>query len=169
MGGDLRSAPGGASPSFLVAALKDPIGGNIDRIQIVKGWLGADGELEERVFDVAVSDGETIGPDGRCQAPVGNTVDVANATWTNSIGDTELIAVWEDPDFDADHQSLLLRARVGDPDAALDRLRGRVLRHRVSRRGPDDDAGEGVYVADLVHALAWKALSRADRLSPRDW
>jgi len=100
MGGDLRSAPSGKSPSFLVAALKDPIGANIDRIQIIKGWQTAAGELEEQIYDVAVSDGRTIGADGRCKTPVGDTVDVKNATWTNTIGDTELITVWKDPDFD---------------------------------------------------------------------
>jgi len=100
MGGDLRSAPAGGSPSFLVAALKDSIGGNLDRVQIIKGWMEDDGELQERVYDVAVSDGRSIGSDGRCKTPVGNTVDVASATWTNTIGDTELIAVWKDPDFD---------------------------------------------------------------------
>jgi len=101
MGGDLVSAPAGAAPSFLVAALKDPIGGNLDRIQIIKGWVDGD-ELEERVYDVAVSDGRTIGADGRCKTAVGNTVDVANATWTNTIGSTEFVAVWQDPDFDPD-------------------------------------------------------------------
>jgi len=101
MGGDLRSAPSGTSPSFLVAALKDPIGANLDRVQIIKGWLDADGDLQEKVYDVAVSDGREIGADGRARTPVGNTVDVANATWTNTIGDTELITVWVDPDFDA--------------------------------------------------------------------
>jgi hypothetical protein len=100
MGGDLSGAPPGRAPTFLVAALKDPLGGNLDRIQIVKGWLDASGELGERVYDVAVSDGRAIGPDGRCTTPVGNTVDVANATWTNTIGATELISVWTDPDFD---------------------------------------------------------------------
>ncbi len=100
MGGDLRSAPRGKSPSFLIAALKDPIGANIDRVQIIKGWRTAAGEVEERVYDVAVSDGRTIGRDGRCKTPVGNTVDVKNATWTNTIGDTEFITVWKDPDFD---------------------------------------------------------------------
>jgi hypothetical protein len=83
-----------------VAALKDPIGGNIDRIQIIKGWQDAKGKLHERVYDIAVSDGREIGADGRCKTPVGNTVDVENATWSNSIGDTELISVWKDPDFD---------------------------------------------------------------------
>jgi Protein of unknown function (DUF3604) len=100
MGGDLHGRPQGKSPSFLVAALKDPIGANLDRIQIVKGWVDAQGERQERVYDVAVSDDRTIGPDGRCRQPVGNTVDVANATWTNTIGATELIKVWTDPAFD---------------------------------------------------------------------
>ena len=100
MGGDLSNAPRGKSPSFLVAALKDPIGANVDRVQIIKGWRTAAGELEERIYDVAVSDGRKIGSDGRCKTPVGNTVDVKNASWTNTIGDTELITVWKDPDFD---------------------------------------------------------------------
>jgi hypothetical protein len=104
MGGDLRRAPSGGSPSFLVAALKDPIGGNLDRVQIIKGWTEGD-ELRERVYDVAVSDGREIGSDGRCKTPVGNTVDVANATWSNSIGDTEMITVWTDPDFDASQRA----------------------------------------------------------------
>ncbi len=100
MGGDLRQAPAGKSPTFLVAALKDPIGANLDRIQIIKGWMDKSGELREAIYDVAVSDGRTIGSDGRCKAPVGNTVDLANANWTNTIGDPELITVWKDPDFD---------------------------------------------------------------------
>jgi hypothetical protein len=100
MGGDLSNAPRGKSPSFLVAALKDPIGANIDRIQIVKGWRTAGGELEERIYDIAVSDGRAINSDGRCTTPVGNTVDVASASWTNTIGDTEFSTVWKDPDFD---------------------------------------------------------------------
>ena len=105
MGGDLRSAPPGKSPSFLVAALKDPIGANLDRVQIIKGWMDSGGELHERIYDVAVSDGRQIGPDGRTRTPVGNTVDVANASWTNTIGDTELITVWVDPDFDPNERA----------------------------------------------------------------
>jgi hypothetical protein len=100
MGGDLNSAPKGKSPSFLVAALKDPIGANLDRIQVIKGWLGKDGQTQERIFDVAVSGDRKIDADGRSKIPVGNTVDVANATWTNSIGAGEMITVWKDPDFD---------------------------------------------------------------------
>ncbi|WP_136798969.1 DUF3604 domain-containing protein [Desulfosediminicola ganghwensis] len=100
MGADLRNAPSGtAAPSFLVAALKDPYSGNLDRIQIIKGWLDSDGMTREKVYDVVWSGERT--PDEKGQLPaVGNTVDVKNATWTNSIGAPELIGVWTDPDFD---------------------------------------------------------------------
>ena len=99
MGGDLSSPSGNGSPTFLVAALKDPFGANLDRVQIVKGWLDARGDAQERVYDVVWSDDRRPGTDGKLPA-VGNTVDIGNATWTNTIGDTELITVWEDPDFD---------------------------------------------------------------------
>jgi len=100
MGGDLSNAPKGKSPTFIAAALKDPIGANLDRIQIIKGWLDKNGKTQERIYDVAVSGGRTIGADGRCKTPVGSTVDVENATWTNTIGAPELISVWKDPEFD---------------------------------------------------------------------
>jgi hypothetical protein len=101
MGGDLSAAPAGArAPTFLVRALRDVDGANLDRIQIVKGWLDASGSTHERIYDVAVSDGRAIGKDGRCRTPVGNTVDVANATYTNAIGDPYLQAAWIDPEFD---------------------------------------------------------------------
>lgn len=111
MGGDLSNAPQGKSPTFLVAALKDPIGANLDRIQIIKGWLDKDGKTQERIYDVAVSGGRSIGADGRCPTPVGNTVDVESATWTNSIGGPELITVWKDPEFDP-RQRAFYYARV---------------------------------------------------------
>ena len=100
MGGDLTAAPRGKSPTFLVAAVKDPIGANLDRVQIVKGWIDDDGESRERIYDVAVSDDREIGADGRCSTPVGNTVSLEDATWSNTIGATELITTWTDPDFD---------------------------------------------------------------------
>ena len=99
MGGDLTRAPAGKAPTFLVAALKDPIGGNLDRYQIVKGWVDSKGQTQEKVYDVAWSDDRQPGKDGKLP-PVGNTVNVKDATWTNTIGATELIAVWKDPDFD---------------------------------------------------------------------
>jgi hypothetical protein len=100
MGGDLTKPTPGKAPAFLVRALRDPDGANLDRVQIIKGWADADGGTHERIYDVAVSDGRTIGPDGRSPTPVGTTVDVANASYTNTIGATYLEAFWEDPDFD---------------------------------------------------------------------
>jgi hypothetical protein len=84
----------------MVRVLRDPDGANLDRVQVIKGWLGADGKARERIYDIAVSDGRTIGPDGRCATPVGDTVDVDEASFTNTIGDALLGAYWEDPDFD---------------------------------------------------------------------
>jgi uncharacterized protein DUF3604 len=105
MGGDLAAAPAGKPPTFLIAALKDPIGANLDRIQVVKGWVDKNGKTQERVYDVAVSGGRKIDADGRCKTLVGNTVDVENATWTNTIGVPELITVWKDPQFDASQRA----------------------------------------------------------------
>jgi hypothetical protein len=99
MGGDLPPRSGEKKPTFLVAARKDPQSGNLDRIQIVKGWLGTDGKSREKVYNVAWSDDRKMDSEGKLP-PVGNTVDVANAIWTNTIGAPELITVWEDPDFD---------------------------------------------------------------------
>ena len=101
MGADLPANPGSGAPSFLVAALKDPMSGNLDRIQIVKGWVDASGERHEQVYDVVWSDDRVPGADGKLP-PVGNTVDLSTATWTNTIGSSELITVWTDPDFDPD-------------------------------------------------------------------
>ena len=100
MGGDLAKAPNGRAPSFLIRALRDPDGANLDRIQVIKGWLDAKGESHERIYDVAVSDAREISADGRCKTPVGNTVDLETATYTNSIGDAVQAARWTDPDFD---------------------------------------------------------------------
>ena len=99
MGGDLETAPVGKVPTFLAAAMKDPLSGNLDRIQIIKAWADAGGKLQEKVYDVAWSDARKPGADGKLP-PVGSTVDVGNATWTNTIGSPELISVWKDPDFD---------------------------------------------------------------------
>ena len=99
MGGELHSAKKGKSPSFIVAALADPIGANLDRVQMVKGWRDSAGKLHEKVYDIAWSDHRK--PDSKTGKlpPVGNTVNVAEATWTNTIGDAQLTTVWQDPDF----------------------------------------------------------------------
>jgi hypothetical protein len=99
MGGDLTEAPEGKSPTFMVYALKDPIGANLDRIQIIKGWLDAEGKTHEKVYDVAWSGDRKADGKGKLP-PVGNTVDMKNANWTNTIGAAELARVWTDPDFD---------------------------------------------------------------------
>ncbi len=101
MGGNLSQAPTGKRPVLMIHALRDTDGPNLDRIQVIKGWLGSDGKAQERIFDVAVSGGRKIGPDGRCKTLVGTTVDVANATYTNTIGAAALSAYWKDPTFDA--------------------------------------------------------------------
>jgi hypothetical protein len=99
MGGNLANAPAGVAPSFLIRAVKDPDGANLDRAQVIKGWRDEAGELHEQVYDVALSDGREPDAAGMVDA-VGSTVDVANASYTNSIGDPELAVVWSDPDFD---------------------------------------------------------------------
>ena len=105
MGGDLTSPPNGESPKFLIRALRDPNAANLDRVQIIKGWMDSNGELHEQIYDVVVSDDRKIGRDGRCKTPVGNTVDIENAKYTNSIGDALLMGYWEDPDFDSKERS----------------------------------------------------------------
>jgi Protein of unknown function (DUF3604) len=109
MGSDLQPGEKGAAPQFIVAAQRDPLGANLDRLQIVKGWLDADGETHEKVYNVAASDGRKIR--GNKVSAVGNTVDVETASYRNSIGDPELAVVWTDPDFDP-AQSAFYYARV---------------------------------------------------------
>jgi len=111
MGGDLRVKPkDAAAPNFMVYALRDPIGANLDRIQIVKGWLDAEGTTHEKVYDVAWSSERVLDKKGKLPA-VGNTVDAATASWTNTIGAAELGTVWTDPDFDV-KQKAFYYARI---------------------------------------------------------
>jgi hypothetical protein len=104
MGGDLDSAAEGKAPRFMVQALKDPDGANLDRVQIIKGWLDAEGNTHEIIYDVACAGDRPISA-RRCNKAVGNTVNVGSATYTNTIGDVLLSAYWEDPDFDATQRS----------------------------------------------------------------
>jgi Protein of unknown function (DUF3604) len=105
MGGALKPAANSA-PRFIVSALKDPMGAHLDRVQVVKGWVDASGALQERVYNVVWSSPATrqVGADGKLP-PVGNTVDIAKASYRNSIGAPELRTVWSDPDFDARQQA----------------------------------------------------------------
>jgi len=99
MGADLPAHDGEGAPTFMVYALRDPIGVNLDRIQIIKGWLDARGKTHEKVYDVAWSGDREPDSNGKLP-PVGNTVDIESANWTNTIGASELGTVWTDPDFD---------------------------------------------------------------------
>ncbi len=110
MGGDLRPRTGDGAPKFMVYAIRDPIGGNLDRIQVIKGWLDDKGDTHEKVYDVAWSGDRQRGEDGKLPA-VGNTVVASTASYTNNIGASELGTVWTDPDFDAD-QKAFYYARV---------------------------------------------------------
>ncbi len=105
MGSDLASAPKGAAPTFIVHAIKETDGANLDRIQIIKGWIDAKGEQQSKIYDVALSDDRKPGPHGKIP-PVGNTVKEKDATYTNTIGDAQLSAAWTDPDFDASRPAL---------------------------------------------------------------
>ncbi len=100
MGGDLWARTSDA-PVFMVLALRDPIGANLDRIQIIKGWVDKKGNTHEKVYDVAWSDNRQPDSNGKLP-PVGNTVDIEAANWTNTIGASELVTIWTDPDFDKD-------------------------------------------------------------------
>ena len=99
MGGDLSGAPENGVPSLLIRVLRDPDGANLDRVQVIKGWLDGDGELKEKIYDVACSDARSIQGD-RCSKPVGSSVDVEHATYRNDIGAPMMGAWWRDPDFD---------------------------------------------------------------------
>jgi Protein of unknown function (DUF3604) len=98
MGGDLSASPEGKAPAFVIRALRDADGANLDRIQVVKGWMDAKGELKEKVYDVVWSGDRKPGPDDKLP-PIGNTVNVAQATYTNTIGAPLLAGYWRDPEF----------------------------------------------------------------------
>ena len=110
MGDDLPQAPKGKAPSFLIAATRDPKEANLDRIQVVKGWLASDGTSYEKVYDVVWSGDRKIGPDGKLPA-VGNTVNLDTGAYSNDIGDPQLLTVWVDPDFNPG-QSAVYYVRV---------------------------------------------------------
>jgi len=105
MGGDLTHGPKGESPKFMIRALRDADGANIDRVQVIKGWLDNKGKTHERIYDVAVSGEREIGKDGRARQSVGSTVDIADASYTNTIGTPVMATYWSDPDFDANQKA----------------------------------------------------------------
>jgi len=111
MGGELFAAPKGKAPKFMIRALRDPDGANLDRLQVIKGWLDNKGKSHERIYDIAVSGDREIGADGRAREAVGSTVDIENATYTNTIGAPLLAGYWEDPDFNP-QQSAFYYVRI---------------------------------------------------------
>ncbi len=162
MGADLPPMPSGGkgtAPSFVVWAVKDPTSGNLDRIQVIKGWT-QDGQSFEKIFDVAWSGDRK--PDkwtGRVPAIL-STVDLDKATYTNDVGSTELKTVWTDPEFDASQHAFYYARVLEIPDAALDADPGgqvgtAAARHRAAHR-----AGTRLDLADLVHAIGGCAQGR---------
>jgi len=105
MGGDLHKAPKGKSPAFMVRVLRDVDGANLDRVQVVKGWLDAKGGTHEQIYDIACSDDRPINKKNRCDTLVGNTVNIEKATYTNDIGDALMMSYWKDPDFDSEQRA----------------------------------------------------------------
>ncbi|HRI20692.1 MAG TPA: DUF3604 domain-containing protein, partial [Panacibacter sp.] len=102
MGGDLYTAPAGKKLSFIIDAVKDPMGANLDRVQVIKGWIDAKGNKQEKIYEVVWGDADKRRLDAKGKLPaVGNTVNIATCEYTNTIGGTELKTVWTDPDFDA--------------------------------------------------------------------
>ena len=169
MGGDLPPAKGKA-PTFIVWAVKDPTSGNLDRIQIVKGWSKS-GQSFEKIFDVVWAGDRKPDKWTGMVPPIGSTVDIDNGTYTNTIGAVELKTMWTDPDFDPSAACLLLRARARNPDAALDDDPGARARHRAARRGRRHGPGARVGFADLVHAGRGGAQERQaghDRRRPEE-
>jgi len=100
MGGDLRSAPAGKAPTLLIVAQREADGANLDRVQVIKGWLDASGQTREKVYDVAWSGKRKPDPKTGRLPPVGNTVNVPEASFSNSIGTPYLATCWKDPNFD---------------------------------------------------------------------
>jgi len=135
MGGDLADAPKGMAPSFLISAVKDPDGANLDRIQVIKGWLDENGSTHEKIYDVALSDDRTVGKDGKVK-PVGNTVDVKNASYTNTIGDAGFVTWWQDPDFDSDQRAFYYVRVIEIPTPRWTAYDSKVYNVKMSKEVP---------------------------------
>ncbi len=152
MGGRLNAPPKGAAPTFIVRAMRDPDWANLDRIQIIKGWLDADGKAKERIYDIAVSGDRKIGADGRARTPVGTTVDIAKASLHQHHRCPAPCGSLARSGLRPEPAGVLLCPRAGDPDAALDDLRCRPLQGEAADQGARDGAGPRLYVGRLVFA-----------------
>lgn len=152
MGGDLVAAPDGKAPVFMVAVMKDAMGANLDRAQIVKGWTDEHGKAHERVFDVAVADGRKIGADGRCRTAVGNTVDLKTGKYSNSIGDAELRTAWRDPDFDPSQRAFYYVRAMEIPTPRYSLLDAIALGIPVEQTGHPATIQERIYSSPIWYS-----------------
>ena len=151
MGGDLSNAPKGKAPSLLIHAVKDPISGNLDRVQVIKGWLDGAGQTHEHIYDVVWSEIESWTAKGKLPA-VGNTVDVKSATYTNTIGAAQLATVWTDPDFNPAQRAFYYVRVIEIPTPRHSLYDAVALGIDVKETGQPATIQEtGVLVADLVH------------------
>ena len=161
MGGDLPAKPDNAkAPTFAVWAMKDPDSGNLDRIQIVKGWY-QNGYGWEKIYDVAWSDGRKPDDSGKLP-PVGTTVDVAHATYTNSIGDNELMTVWTDPDFDPSLHAVYYVRVIEIPTPRWSTYDARVM-------GIDPPAGAPATIQERAWSSPIWYTPAAGTFTPRDY
>ena len=153
MGGDLKAAPAGKAPAFVIRAVRDPDGANLDRIQVVKGWVDAEGKAHEKIYDVGVVRRAQAGQ-GR-QAAAGRQHREREGS---DVYERDRRALPHDllagPAVQPEGACVLLRPRAGDPDAALDHARRQVLRRRAAEGRAREHPGARIHVADLVHALA---------------
>lgn len=151
MGSDLQLEDG-ETPTFLASVLKAPDGANLDRLQIVKGWLDESGQSRERIYDLAVSDGRKIDGNGRCETPVGNTVDLTTARYDNSIGAESLTAVWQDPDFDPDRAAFYYVRALEIPTPRYSLYDAIALGIDVAETGRPATIQERVYSSPIWYA-----------------
>ena len=167
MGGDLPTMPAKAkAPTFAVRALKDPESGNLDRIQIIKGWH-QNGHGHERIYDVAWSDNRKPDPTTGKLPPVGNTVNIREATYTNSIGDTQLSAVWSDPDFDPAFHAVYYVRVLEIPTPRWSTYDAKKPRCCSARHRSSHDPGARLVIAILVHPRCVSCHARTGRAPPR--
>lgn len=148
MGGDLN-LKGGERPTFLVGVMKDSAGANLDRVQIIKGWVDKSGKAQQRIYDVAVSDGRKIGADGRCKEAVGNTVDLKTGKYTNSIGAKQFSISWSDPEFDPEQSAFYYVRALEIPTPRYSLLDAIALGIDVKETGHSATIQERVYSSPI--------------------
>ena len=136
MGGDLRAAELGEIPGFYVQAMRDPMAANLDRVQIIKGWLDDKGRTQERIYDVAVSGGRKIGNNGRATEAVGNTVNVAEAKYQNTIGESTLATYWQDPDFDRNSKAFYYVRVLEIPTPRWTTIDAKLFKREIPKGAP---------------------------------